>query len=256
MSTIELVYLIAIVAAGLLFIFHKYFDNVFASPIFSPPHEFAYGAALTNIEELPVQVDRFLSLDGMDPEKIKIQTYLGNSSSTSLGLLIKAVASRKRNALNPLIASIKEVNDLPNKKEQAIKLIEALIPYRDHLRNEAKKDDLIIFIHYGLKQPADLPLGVRGQMESYVTELDTPSQVKRFKKDKCPKNYLLGNINIYPFFLENTFWHETSDMGMATDAPILEIRFMGLKGVFKYLLGMMSKSTGSQFKQLDGEFLE
>jgi hypothetical protein len=93
-------------------------------------------------------------------------------------------------------------------------------------------------------------------IESHAAALDKPSEGKRFKKGRCSKKYLAGNINIYPFSLENTSWHETVDLGSLPDAPILEIRFMGLKGVFKYLLSEMSKHSGYQFNQMDGEFVE
>jgi hypothetical protein len=255
MTNIELVWvviwLVGIAVAVLLFFYHRDFNNIFASP-----HEFVYGAALKSVDDLPVQVERFLSLEGMDPDKIRIQTFSGNSSGHSLGLLIKAIVARKKKSLQSLVASLEEINDLSNEKERAIKLVEALVPYSDQLRYEAKKDDLIVFIYYGLRQPADLSCGVRMQVEGYVAALDTPSQEKRFKSGKCPKNHLAGNINIYPFSLENASWHETVDMGTTADAPVLEIRFMGLKGVFKYFLGKMSKSSGCQFIQLDGGFIE
>jgi hypothetical protein len=35
--------------------------------------------------------------------------------------------------------------------------------------------------------------------------------------------------------------------------PVLEIRFTGLKGVFKYLLDEMTEKTGDSFRHLDGE---
>jgi hypothetical protein len=251
MTIMGIIYLFAIMTAVLLYFYHKNFTDL----IF-PPHEFVYGAALKSIDDLPAQVDKFLSLDGMDPAKITIQTYSGNSSSYCLGLLTKAIASKKNKKLIPLIESLKEINDLENKKEQAIKLVETLIPYRDHLRNKAKQDDLIVFIHFSLKRPAELSFSKKMLIESHVAALDTPAEEKRFKKRRCSKKYLAGNINIYPFFLENTSWHEMVDMGSLPDAPILEIRFMGLKGVFKYLLSEMSKRSGCQFNQMDGGFIE
>jgi hypothetical protein len=35
----------------------------------------------------------------------------------------------------------------------------------------------------------------------------------------------------------------------------LEIRFMGLKGIFRYLLDQMTRQTGASFVHLDGESL-
>jgi len=63
----------------------------------------------------------------------------------------------------------------------------------------------------------------------------------------------VGNINIYPLALENTSWHSTVEFASPKDAPVLEIRFMGLRGVFKYLLDAMMEKTGDSFKHLDGE---
>ena len=45
-----------------------------------PPHEFAYGAALANSEAIPAQIDTFLSLEAIDPDEIRIQTFADRKS--------------------------------------------------------------------------------------------------------------------------------------------------------------------------------
>jgi len=78
-------------------------------------------------------------------------------------------------------------------------------------------------------------------------------QSATFDSGECPRNYLVGNINVYPLALENTSWHSTVEFASPKEAPILEIRFMGLKGVFRYLLDEMTGKTGDSFLHLDGE---
>jgi hypothetical protein len=220
----------------------------------SPPHEFAYGIFLKSIEELPDMVEKFLSLEVLDPGKIEIET-IGDKVDKTLNLLIRYITSKQREELEPLISSLKEIDTLSNNKEKVIKLIKALIPYRDQLRDEENQDELIVFIKYGMKQPVDLPLDARGRIEGFVTTLDTPEQTESFKSERCPTNYFEGNINIYPLALENTFWHGVKNLGVSKNSPILEIRFLGLKGIFKYLIHKMENKTGKKFKHLDGELI-
>ena len=243
--------IVVIVVLISVFIFKNY-KKVFSLP----PHEFAYGVSLKNIEELPIMVEQFLSSEAMDPDKVKIETFLGYQNDKTLNLLISHINSKHNEALKPLISSLEEIDDLSSNKEKAIKLVKTFLPYRDQLRDQGNEDYLIVFIYYGIKQPGDLSLDARGQIVSFVTTLDTPKETEIFKSGQCPVNYLVGNINIYPLALENTFWHKVTDLGESKNNPILEIRFMGLKGIFKYLISEMENKTGKQFKHLDGELIE
>ena len=128
-----------------------------------------------------------------------------------------------------------------------------LIPYKDALRNESQQDTIIVFVYYGLKQPSDLPQSDRMKVSSLVRQLDTAEQSASFDSGKCPENYLVGNINIYPLALENTSWHTTVKFPSPMDAPVLEIRFMGLRGIFRYLLDKMREETGDSFLHMDGQ---
>jgi hypothetical protein len=91
------------------------------------------------------------------------------------------------------------------------------------------------------------------KVSNLVSQLDTAKQSAKFDSRECPQNYLVGNINIYPLALENTSWHNTVAFASPKEAPILEIRFMGLKGIFRYLLDEMTEKTGDSFLHLDGE---
>jgi hypothetical protein len=55
--------------------------------------------------------------------------------------------------------------------------------------------------------------------------------------------------------MENAFWHNTVQFSSPKSAPILEVRFMGLKGVFRYLLDEMTARTRDTWVHLDGESL-
>jgi hypothetical protein len=220
-----------------------------------PPHEIAYGAALTNCEAIPGQIDQLLSLEAIDPDEIQIQTFVGNSSEKNLTPLIKYVSSQKPHEFGPLMAALNNVDQLSNQKEKAIQLVKTLLPYKDSLRNESQQDSIIVFVYYGLKQPSNLPQATRMRVSNLVRQLDTVKQSAEFDSGKCPTNYLVGNINIYPLALENTSWHSTVEFASSKEAPILEIRFMGLKGVFKYLLDELTGKTGDKFLHLDGESL-
>ncbi len=218
-----------------------------------PPHEFAYGTALRNCEEIPERIDQFLSLEGMDPNEVKLQTFVGNTSADNLTPLITYISSQKGHDFGPLLATLKSVDQLSNQREKAIQLVKTLLPYKDSLRNKSQQDTTIVFVYYGLKQPSKLPEATRVKVSNLVKQLDTSKQSTNFDSGECPKNYLVGNINIYPLALENTSWHSTVEFGSPKTAPILEIRFMGLKGVFKYMMDEMTAKTGQSFLHVDGE---
>jgi hypothetical protein len=220
-----------------------------------PPHEFAYGTALQNCAAIPPAMDQFLSLDVMDPAKIQIQAYVGNQSAKNLTPLIGYVSSQKGRDSDALIVALKRIDQLPNQKQKAIQLVETLCSYKDLLRNESEQDQVIVFVYYGLKQPASVPAGARTKISGLVRQLDNAKQSAEFGTGQCPENYLVGNINVYPLAVENTFWHTVANFSSPKDAPILEIRFMGLKGVFRYMLDEMTSKTGHQFLHVDGESL-
>jgi hypothetical protein len=220
-----------------------------------PPHEFAYGTALANSEAIPEQMDQFLSSEVVDPNEIQIQTFVGNGSEKNLTPLITYISSQENHDFGPLTVALKNVNQLSNQKEKAIQLVKTLLPYKDSLRNEAQQDTIIVFVHYGLRQPSNLSQAARVKVSNLVRQLDTPKQSAEFDSGECPKNYLVGNINIYPLGLENAFWHKTVEFDSPKNAPVLEIRFMGLRGVFRYLLDEMTRKTGDSFTHLDGESL-
>jgi len=218
-----------------------------------PPHEFAYGTAIRNCEAIPERIDQFLSLEVMDPNEIQIQTFVGNRSAKNLTPLITYISSQKNHDFGSLMTALKNLDQLSNQKEKAIQMVKTLLPYKDSLRNKQEQDSIIVFVFYGLKQPSKLPQAARMKVSSLVKQLDTNSQSAKFDSGECPENYLAGNINIYPLALENTSWHDTVDFGSPKEAPVLEIRFMGLRGAFRYLLDDMTAKTGDTFLHLDGE---
>ena len=220
-----------------------------------PPHEFAYGTTLKNSEAIPERMDQFLSLEAMDPNEIQIQTFVGNHGEMNLAPLVAYISSQKNHDFGPLMAALKNVDQLSNQKEKAIQLVKTLLPYKDLLRNESQQDTIIVFVYYGLKQPSNLSQAARMKVGNLIRQLDTAKQAAEFDSGNCPKNYLVGNINIYPLGLENTFWHRMVELGSPKEAPVLEIRFMGLKGIFRYMLDEMTGKTGDSFLHLDGESL-
>ena len=218
-----------------------------------PPHEFAYGAALKNSEAIPGQIEQFLSLEALDPDQIQLKTYVGFKSEENLEPLIEYISSQKNASFAPLLAALKSVDHLPNQKQKALELVKALLPYKDSLANKEEQDSVIVFVSYGLKQPSKLSQAERAKIAGFVKQLDTDKQSAKFESGECPENYLVGNINIYPLALDNTMWHDNAAFAGAKDAPILEIRFMGLKGIFRYLLDEMTAKTGDTFVHVDGE---
>jgi hypothetical protein len=220
-----------------------------------PPHEFAYGTALKNPEAIPEQIDRFLSLETLDPDEVKIKTFVGDRSAGNLTPLIAYISSQENHEFGPLLAALKNVDQLSNQKEKAIQLVKTLLPYKDLLRNESQQDTVIVFVYYGLKQPSQLSQATRVKVSNLVRQLDTSKQAAEFDSGICAKDYLVGNINIYPLGFENTFWHNTTKFDAPKEAPVLEIRFMGLRGIFRYLLDEMTAKTGDSFLHLDGELI-
>lgn len=218
-----------------------------------PPHEFAYGTTLKNCEAIPERMDQFLSLDEMDPDEIQIETFVGNNREKNLKPLIAYISTQKKKDFGTLVAALKEADALPNQKQKAIQFVKVLLPYKDALRDESHQDSIIVFVYYGLKQPSKLLPPARAKLGNLVRQLDTGDQAAKFDSGECPTNYLVGNINIYPLALENTSWHTMVEFPSAKNAPVLEIRFMGLRGVFKYLLDEVTARTGDTFVHLDGE---
>jgi hypothetical protein len=218
-----------------------------------PPHEFAYGTALSDCRAIPERMDKFLSIADMDPDQIQIQTFVGNNSEKNLKPLIAYISTQNHKNLGTLVADLRKVDELPNQKEKAIQFVKALLPYKDALKDESHQDEIIVFVYYGLKQPSKLSPPTRARVSDLVKQLDSAKQAAVFSSGECPTNYLVGNINVYPLALENTSWHAIAKFASPKDAPVLEIRFMGLRGIFKYLLDEMSARTGDTFLHLDGE---
>jgi hypothetical protein len=229
---------------------------VFQFKIWSePPHDFRYVTALKDCEAIPEQMDQFLSLEEMDPEKIQIETVVGSHSEKNLKPLIAYISGQKNKDFETLVAALRAADELPNQKQKAIQFVEVLLPYKDALRDESHEGSLVVFVYYGLKQPSKLSPPTRAKLGNLVKQLDTAAQAAKFDSGECPTNYLVGKINIYPLALENTFWHQLVEFPSAKDAPIMEIRFMGLRGVFRYLLDEMTARTGDTFVHLDGDSL-
>jgi hypothetical protein len=221
-----------------------------------PPHEFAYGSQLRSIAELPVQVDKILSLGYMDPKKTSIQvSTLGKSGG--LGELV-SYCSRLREEkpeADALLTSLKEVEKEPGQIRVA-RLIDILIQYRDLLRDEAKQDEIIVFVKYGVGESLNLEPSIREAISERVRRFGTASQFEAFVGNHCPKRYLAGNINIYPRLIENTSWYKLLDREDSPETqPILEVRFMGLTGLFDYMLNDIQKNLGLTFFHLDGDVL-
>lgn len=220
-----------------------------------PPHEFAYGTALRNSDAIPERIDQFLSLEALDPGQVQIQTFVGNNNAKNLSPLISYISSQRGHDFGALVAALKEVDQLPDQKEKAIRLVKTLAPYKEALRNKAQQDSVIVFVYYALRQPSELSPEAKGEISSLVRQLDTVAQASKFDSGTCPSNYLRGNVNVYPLALDNTSWHDTVEFKSPKDAPVLEIRFMGLKGIFRYLLDQMTAKTGVAFVHVDGESL-
>jgi len=153
-----------------------------------PPHEFAYGALLDSIDELPAAIDQFLSAPELDPSKTRLETCLGMNSSEDLRPLIRytrELASRKPE-VRPLVDSLIGVEQMSDQRQQAIKLVEALNPFRDMMRDEPHQDEVIVFITYGIKRPERLTPSAREQIGELVRRLDTPEQANQFNCSACP----------------------------------------------------------------------
>lgn len=220
-----------------------------------PAYEFVYGAALDSSNAIPRRIEQFLSLEALDPRLVRIQTYAGDSSAENLKPLIKYISSLRRNDFEALLEELKKIDRLKNQKEKIVQTINALLPYKEPLRSDLDPDTIIIFAFYGLKQPADLTPLAREKIASLVRRLDTVEQSAAFDSGKFLSDSLIGNINIYPLALDNTSWHDSVEFGSPKNAPVLEIRFMSLKGVFTYLLDEMTVRTGLSFVHMDGDSL-
>lgn len=220
-----------------------------------PPHEFAYATELRNSDAIPERMEQFLSLEALNTGQVQIQTFVGNSSAKNLTPLIGYVSTQRDHNFSALIAALKDVDKLSDQKEKAVRLVRTLLPYKESLKNGAQQDSIIVFVYYALKEPSQLSPEAKGKISSLVRQSDTAVQADKFDSGECPSNYLKGNINIYPLALDNTSWHATAEFNSPKSAPLLEIRFMGLRGIFRYLLNEMTAKTGAAFVHVDGESL-
>jgi hypothetical protein len=86
-----------------------------------------------------------------------------------------------------------------------------------------RSDTITAFVYHGLKQSSSVTQTARVKVSNLVRQLDTAKQLAEYDSGECSKNYLLGNINIYPPGLEDTFWHKTVEFEPPKNAPVLEI---------------------------------
>jgi len=231
---------------------------VFPFKIWSePPHDFGYGTALKDCEAIPEQMEQFLSLEEIDPDTIQIETVVGSITNGEKNLkpLIVYLSAQKQKDFGTLVAALKAADELASQKQKAVQLAKALLPYKDMLKDGSLEGYMAVFVYYGLKQPSKLSSPTRARIGNLVKQLDTEAQAAKFDSGKCPTNYLGGKIIIYPNDLKNTFWHGIVEFPSAKDAPIMEIRFMGLRGAFRDLLDEMTLRTGDTFLHLDGDSL-
>ncbi len=224
----------------------------------NPPHECAYGCQLAGIEELSNRVRQILDLEFLDPRKISIEVSVTGSGS-GIGTLRRYCADLAKDNphLDPLIAALKQVEKVQPAQEAATRMIDLLVEYRDALRDQARQDEIIVFLNFGLKDPANLDPSTRETIGRLVERFDTPEQMKQFNSRHCPQGFLKGNINIYPRLIENTSWYQLVDLDLTDQTrPILELRFMGLGGAFIYLLDEIENRFGCTFFHLDGESID
>ena len=50
-------------------------------------------------------------------------------------------------------------------------------------------------------------------------------------------------------------WHDSVEFNSPKEAPVLEIGFRGLKGIFRDLLDEMTAKSSAEFVHVDGESL-
>lgn len=222
-----------------------------------PPYEFAYGTQLPKVANLSTQVHNILSLDFFDPRKTTIEVS-GRTGGGIDGLTRYCSSLKTQNPrLQPLIDSLKEIEKIKPTQDAAIRLIDKLVEFRDELRDESKQDEVIVFISFGLKDPKTLELDTKEIITKLVERTDTPKHFLKFTSGHCPSKFLGGNINIYPRLIENTSWYRlTSIEKVDQNRPILEVRFMGLAGVFVYILDQIQIRMKCQFFHLDGESID
>jgi len=224
-----------------------------------PWHEYAYGTSLSNLAALPHAVSQFLSLPALDSSKIRIETSISSASNGSddIGALATYLNGRigSRPGGSELVSELMRINMIPDTAQKVNHLLTTLIQSKDLIRDDAHQDDVIMFIHYYLKSPSSLDSDLRTTIASMIGKMDSAKNARLFEHGKCPEKLLHGNINIYPLSMEDTSWYKVSGLSGDPTRPILEIRFMGLKGIFQYLLDSMSHTSGLSFVYLDGDKL-
>jgi len=203
-------------------------------------------------------VGQFLTLEALDPTKIRIEvSMLGGRSDSGKDIRSLAAYFRAKVGSQPgaasLLSDLERINNFPDVQRRVDTLLTTLIDYKDLIRDEPNQDKIIIFIYYRLRVPSSLSADAKNSISSMVRTLDTEKQARAFDSDQCPSNYLEGNVNIYPLAIENRGWYKSADLPGDPTRPILEIRFMGLRGIFRYLLDSMKHNTGLSFAHLDGD---
>ena len=253
MSRIYLTLTVVAVLAIAYFVWSKMGNSLL------PPHEFAYGAPLGNLQDLPQAVSQFLSLLALDPTKVRVETSIlggsiGRQDISSLASYLNANLGSRPGVVS-LVSELRHINSISNPLQKTDALLNALIQNREIIRDEPNQDKVIVFIFYDLKNPSSLDSDVKKAISSMTQRLDSDSQARLFDSQRCPQNFLEGSINIYPLAMENRGWYKSVDLSGDQNRPILEIRFMGLRGIFQYLLDDMERASKLSFVHLDGEKL-
>lgn len=125
---------------------------------------------------------------------------------------------------------LNKLDSLPNAREKILPLIKIMVriqaKYPDH------SSDILVYIHYGLRDPQTLP--DYPEILKQVEALDKKRHIRWFKSPKSHTSYVEGMLVINPFQ-----WLE--------DSLTYRIHFGGLLGVAHFLFEYIEKKLNLKF---------
>jgi len=219
---------------------------------------------LSDISTLPDRVQEFLTLPILDHRKtwIEVSVFSGykpaDPGGTDLEPLSRylKVKSESLPSLAPVLTEVETARSIVPAAERAVALVRSLVHHRDALKDVNHQDDVIVFLHFSFRKLQELSSAQRETVIALVRQLDTQAQAEILDTKQVPSLFLEGNINIYPLALDNTFWHQHVQFAGAEPAsPIMEVRFMGLHGLGRFLFSEYEAKSHLAFVHLDGETL-
>lgn len=218
--------------------------------------EYVYGFLLKDIAQITEVVEYLLTLEAINEKAISTEFVhiREDGSFISGGIEGFRKVVKKRLGNNAIYMGFtKGLEGGKYVSPQDIQqFLVGVIENREILRRKAlPEEEIIISIQFEIKDLKQLGTNLFEEIGSLVKAIDSKKMARMFLKRRLSRKYRRGWINIYPFDIEGKFWQEKLSYP-GEKGPILEVRYYGSGGCFKYLLEEVRKRYGISYIHLEG----